>query len=66
MKFRVSLLECGRLRMAAFTKSRLSEALESSGRLIDGWMIRRMMDGWMDGWMDRWMIRRMMDGWMDG
>ena len=28
---------------------------------MDGWMDRRLDDGWMEGWKDRWI-----EGWMDG
>ena len=32
---------------------------------MDGWMMDRWMDEWMDG-MDGWVGGWMMDGWMDG
>ena len=29
---------------------------------MDGWLVRREMDGWMDDWLDE----KWMDGWMIG
>ena len=33
--------------------------------LVNGWMDRRVDDGWMDGWIDGWMGRWMGGGWID-
>lgn len=32
---------------------------------MDGWMVGRKIDGWIDGWEGGWMEGRKKDGWIE-